>query len=635
MKIKKTFISILSLMLSLLFCVSTVGCNEQTENKVIGPEVISATDIDLVKNGMSDYVIVIPEDATNYEQYAAEELQLYIKQSTGANLNIVSDIGRTFNSQDKVISLGQTTIYQGSGVTVDYDEFKRDGFKIKRLDNTLVLCGGGGYGTLYAVYEFLYRQIDWEAYAPDEIYFRKTLNLKVLDFDFADKPAIESRHGGWRASATDSYFAAKRRTFAGVQYMMFNELVWYYYPHALFKIVNPVGFIEEHPDWYAASGAQPCYSSEGFRAQLIKGMKKIILEQPTIEYIPIGPEDEVNAICKCDACMKEINTYSYAGQVVRWVNSVVEEMEAWRVEQGIERTIYYPLLAYYETRQPPINRNAPNGVFEPIDESCVLHELAPVIYAPIEANFSRPLTDENYNKAGLNDLLGWKACSKSFMAYWYNSNFFKCFEWPDPVSSVVANYKLAVDMGAIHLEDDHSSGAYQGCAFQIMLGYIYAKVQWNPDVDVNMLIENFIKHYYKDACEEMLEYYYLMETTRTAVRDQRDKDKLTTDEGDWLSKGLLERAQYLIRKGMSEINANPNYTQKEKELYTQRLELELLTPLVYILDFFSSEYTSAIYLSIVDEVENLVNKYGLIITATYSYSETNEQKYEQWRKSKA
>ena len=235
----------------------------------------------------------------------------------------------------------------------------------------------------------------------------------------------------------------------------------------------------------------------------------------------------------------------------------------------------------------------------------------------------------------MNDLLGWKACSKSFMAYWYNSNFFKHFEWPYPISSVVANYKLAADMGAIHLEDDHSSGAYQACAFQIMLGYIYAKVQWNPNVDVNVLIENFIKHYYKDAREEMLEYYYLMEVTRATVLEKRDKENLTTDEQDWLSKGLLERAQNLIRKGMRDINENPNYTEKEKEVYTQRLELELLTPLVYILDFFSSEYTPAIYLSIVDEVESLVNKYGLIITATYSYSETNEQKFDQWRKSKA
>jgi len=377
------------------------------------------------------------------------------------------------------------------------------------------------------------------------------------------------------------------------------------------------------------------YSSEGFRSQLIKGIKEIILNNPTIEYIPIGPEDEDNAICLCDSCSAEINTYTYAGQVVRWINSVVEELEAWRIEQGIERKIYYPLLAYYETKKPPIKKDTEDGVFEPIDPSCVLHELAPVIYAPIEGDFTRPIIDEKYNKATLNDLYGWKACSKSFMAYWYNSNFFKRFEWPDPVSSVVANYKLAADEGAIFLGDDHGGSAYQSCAFQVMLGYIYAKVQWNPEVDVNKLIEKFITHYYKDAADEMLEYYYLMETTRTAVRDINDKENLSTGEADWLSKGLLEHATNLIRKGMSEINDNSNYTAQEREIYKQRLELELLTPLVYILDYFYNEYTSSVYLNIVDEVESLVNKYGLIITATYSYSKTNEQKYAEWRGNKA
>ena len=86
---------------------------------------------------------------------------------------------------------------------------------------------------------------------------------------------------------------------------------------------------------------------------------------------------------------------------------------------------------------------------------------------------------------------------------------------------------------------------------------------------------------------------------------------------------------------MQDIANNPNYTAKERETYLSRMELAYLTPLVYILDYCASDYTAKEYLSIVDQVESLVNKYGLIITATYSYSKTNEQKYAEWRGNKA
>lgn len=634
-KNKKFILSILSIILAVILSVATVGCNKTV---VLPSDNFAATEIDLVKNGQTDYSIVISENATNYEQYAAEELQLYLKDSTNATLPIITDAGKTFNSSEKVISVGETKIKDGSGLTVPYDEFKRDGFKIKRFNNTLVLCGGGGYGTLYAVYEFLYREIDWEAYAADEIYYKKTLNLKVLDIDFADKPAIENRYGGWYSAAKDAYYAAKQRTFAGVDGMLFNETTWYCYPHAVFKLVNPEEYREDHPDWYSASGGQPCYSSEGFRAQLIENIKKLILNNPSIIYIPLGPEDELNQICtrppnECN-CRHEQELYTYTGQVIRFVNSVAAELEEWRVEQGIERKIYYPLLAYYETRFPPLDRTAEAGVYKPIDESCVLSELSPVIYAPLEADFSRPLDDPYYNKAALNDLEGWLVCSKSLMAYYYNQSFFEHFDWNYvPIETVVHNYKLAVDYGAIQLGDDASNGSLAGCAFQTMQGYIYSKVMWNPNVSVPELIKNYINMYYKDAKEEILEYYYLMEMTRTIVVDNNDAiGKTDTATKDWLNKGLLERAVSLIKKGLEDIKNNPNHTDIERQKYIKRVELELLTPLVYILDNFPNEYNTTPYLAIVDEVEELVNKYALTITATYSYSKTNEVKFSEWRK---
>ena len=104
---------------------------------------------------------------------------------------------------------------------------------------------------------------------------------------------------------------------------------------------------------------------------------------------------------------------------------------------------------------------------------------------------------------------------------------------------------------------------------------------------------------------------------------------------DWMSKGLLEQAQALVRKGLQDVLNNPNYTDEERTKYVARVEHELLTPLIYILDYLPNEYTKQSYYSIIDEVESLVNKYGFsYITGPYSYSKTNEQKYAEWRANK-
>lgn len=635
---KKKIIMIVSICLAVVLICSTILTvvllrKKGKEKDVSGNDgEILATDIDLVRNGQTEYTIVIPEEANGYEEYAAEELALYLHEATSAEFLIVQDTNLTFNKDDKVLSVGETSIKNDSGVEVDYAEFGRDGFRIVRKGNTVVLCGGGGYGTLYAVYEFLYRQIDWEAYAPDEIYYKKTVNSKVLDYNFSDKPAIENRYGGWYAGK-DAVFSAKRRTLGGADTTLFDGHLWFFYPHATFKLVSPIEHYAEHPDWFAASKQQICYSSKGCQEAVIEAMKKVFLEQPNIVYIPVGLEDNY-AICGCEQCKESIAKYKFSGMLVRWTNEVNEAIQKWRVEEGIERELYIPLLAYYQVRQPPIE-TALDGSIQPIDESCVLAENCPVIYAPLEADHDFPW-EHPENAAVMNDLNGWLACSKKIAIYHYNNDVFHSFEWLDTMALTVKNYKLAAEIGAMYLTEDATNKVLQSCAFEMMLGYVYSKVQWNPDVDTNTLVRNFIAHYYKEAKEEVLEYYYLMKMNYQIVRDEALATGVKEiKDTDWLSKGLLEQAQVFLRKGIEDISNNANYTKEEKLKYLSRVELELLTPLVYVLDYLSNEYTKQSYYAIIDEVEALVNKYGIAnITADFDYCKTNEEKYAEWRANK-
>ncbi len=625
------FIALALSLITVLVFSFACSCNGEEEVPENSNTEKTFTDIDLVKDGETNYKIVVSETATNYETYAAEELALYLKESTNCDFETVTDNGMAFNESDKVISLGQTKILEGSGVIVDYSTLKRDGFVIKRLGNTLVLCGGGGYGTLYAVYEFLYQQVDWEAYAVNEIYYVKTLNLKLVDFDFTDKPAIEHRHGGWYASQFDPYFSAKWRTYAGQGGMLFNEDVWFYFPHAIFRMVPPNEYADDHPDWYSDGEKQPCFTNEEFKAQLVTNLKALVLENPSVVFFPFGLEDTSGTMCRCQNCLDEISMYKESGLVVRWTNDVVEEMMNWKEEIGLERELYFPYLAYYDTVHAPVNSNG-----DPIDESCILNEYSPLIFADIHAANDQPYTGSQ-NAGTLNTYKNWMKCSKSNMAYHYTGSFERVFEWVDTVYAHTENYKLAAEFNAMYLLDDASNSTYQSMAFQQMYGYVYAKLKWNPNVDTNKLINDYITHYYKDAAEDVRSYYYLMkmqcnQALDTYVENGGSWSFVTSSEGIYLNKGVLEQGLALLKDGVKKIEESDSYTQAEKEIYIQRVEAEMLTPLCYILQRFRGNYTAQGYLERLEEMEALTSKYGITsITASGANRIPIEDVYEEWR----
>ncbi len=629
------FIAITLFSIMLLSISTACTCNGfgGQESSSSTPSVAEETAIDLVKDGKSDYKIVLSKDATNYETYAAEELALYIKEATNCAIDCVTDEGRGFNENDKVISLGETNVLRGSGVKVDYNQLKRDGFVIKRLGNTLILCGGGGYGTLYAVYEFLHQQLDWEAYAVNEIYYKKTPNVKVLDFDFTDKPAIEHRHGGWYASQRDAYFSAKWRTYAGEGGMLFNENAWFYFPHALYRILPPSEYREEHPDWYSnsTSTSQPCFTNEALKAQFIINLKKIILENPGVIFFPFGLEDYPNVLCACDSCLDAISKYKASGMVVRWTNEIVAEIIKWKESEKMDRELYFPVLAYYETKVPPLNDND-----EPIDKSCILNEYSPVIYADIEADSYLPYTDKEM-EASVNMYSGWLKCSTNNMSYYYTGSFTRNFEWVDNVYAHTENYRLSADFNAMYLLDDASNSTYQGQAFQQMYGYVYAKLKWNPDVDTNALINDYITHYYREAAEEVRSYYYLMKLQVAQQVENSGKKYSFNSNRDFeaFNKGVLEQGLSLLKAGVAKIQNSDAYTDAEKGVYIQRVEAEMLTPLYYILDGFAGSYTKDGYLQRLEEMKTLINKYGITsIKSANNATLPNEQVFEQWRGNK-
>ena len=96
------------------------------------------------KNGESDHVIVLSDAAPAPTRYAAQELQRFIEEMTGAKLPIVSDGDPVRN---KEIILGSNARIGRLGPNLDFDALGSEGYMLRTLGSRLIIAGGEPRGT--------------------------------------------------------------------------------------------------------------------------------------------------------------------------------------------------------------------------------------------------------------------------------------------------------------------------------------------------------------------------------------------------------------------------------------------------------------------------------------------------------
>lgn len=238
-----------------------------------------------------------------------------------------------------------------------------------------------------------------------------------------------------------------------------------------------------------------------------------------------------------------------------------------------------------------------------------------MIYAPIEAANDRPYSDE-INKLYLEMYKNWEKCSTRIMGYFYTGSFSRKFEWSDTIYTHTENLKLLAESNAMYVLDDCGNSDFQAMAFQRMYGYVYSKLKWDPYQDTNALVARYIKNYYKDAADYVASYYYLMKMQCTTGLDRYTETGGTWkfvhhSEGEWLSQGVIEQGYQLLLKAREMIEKSNKYTDEEKSVLIDRIELEMFTPLYYMMENFAVAYGKDVYLERLEYMEELCEKHSI------------------------
>ena len=479
---------IVSLFVALSFA---AGCGKAAKNHTVT----------IAENGLAKAVIVIAEDAAEPEQHAAAELADFLRQITGGKFEI-----------EKAPAAGQSRLLVGAGAAklavADFsiEGLGADGIVMRTAGSDLILAGGQPRGTLYAVYTFLQDELGCRWWSSTESTIPKRPNLEVDRLNVRYVPVLEYREPYW-FDAFDGDWAVRNRCNGHrprLDAKRGGKHTYEGFVHTFYPLIPPQKYFKGHPEWFSQikgkrtyERAQLCLTNEQMRAELVKNLKERLRNNPAATIASVSQNDwRGNCQCaKCAAIEKEEG--SPAGLMLRFVNSVAEEIEDEFPNVAVST------LAYQYTRKPPkITRPRHNAI---------------VRLCSIECSFSKPLGDER-NQEFRDDIVGWsKICDRLYI--WDYTTNFRHHVMPHPNLRVLGpNVKFFVDHNVKGIFEQGAYGTY-GAEMAELRAWVLARLLWEPTLDGQQLIDEFIAGYYGPAGPHIEDY---LKVTHDAVEASGD-----------------------------------------------------------------------------------------------------------------
>jgi hypothetical protein len=427
----------------------------------------------LVLQGKSSYVIVIPANA-RYERQAASILATYITKISGAILPVIKDTAALSSHE---ILIGSTNRSDFPELVTQAAKLKSDGFCIRTSGSKMIILGGTDKGVIYGVTTFLEDVLGCRKLSPDAEYVPHNADISFAPLDITEVPDAEIRivngpicydedYKNWRKLAVIADF--------------WNDGDWQgYYVHTFNRLVPAADYFAAHPEYFALVNGkripygQLCLSNPEVLKITIDKLKKEMALHSSVKYWSVSQNDNYD-YCQCDRCRAiDSAEASPSGTLLRFVNEVAKVFP--------DKTI--TTLAYQYTRKPPLVTRPRSNVM--------------ITLCTIELNRSKPIAEDSGSASFVRDIKGWAAICDQIMLWDYEVQFtnylcpFPLFHTLQPNIQLFDQYHVTA-----HFQQ---CNAMRGAEFAELKTYYLSKVLWNPDVDGNAVIHDFMQHYYGAA----------------------------------------------------------------------------------------------------------------------------------------
>lgn len=509
----------------------------------IGGPSSAAGDVPLVEQGAARAAIVKSADASEVVNFAASELQRYLRKISGAELAI----------RPRAPEAGSAIVLETARLAPPRNGLECDRFAIKTGSERVLLTGNTDRAVLYAVYTLLETLgAAWLEPGEQGEILPRNPTLRVPRIDRVFTPAFDLRgmriydEGGgeqtvdWMAKTRMNFVLAPKDGLPPKGFEQRGMLLmkgthhdfalrmgldpdWHKDP-ANFQYLAMLGGKRALPrgkdPWYL-SNVEPCLSNQEAVEMLVAAAIKSIEDCPAIDILDVRADDILNNWCECEACSRQTATDNY----VSYVNQLAAKVHQRWPEKKVS------LIAYFDTVFPP------RDVLPDASLGNLVLWFAPITRPyrqPIRSvsggektvmEFPRnkavwPVTDSGWEPI----LLAWRRLfSGPILILDY-------YHWSDNAAGRPSYFYMRPGVIAADLRYYHELGlsgsiGVEPCPLQLPNGwnqYLKARLLWDPSQDVAQLERHYDEQSYGDCAAAARDCLSTVAAVLSAERNDAD-----------------------------------------------------------------------------------------------------------------
>lgn len=423
---------------------------------------------------------------------SAEFFAQTLKQMTGGEIKLVP-----YSQYQEGLS-----IFLNMDSTLD---IMSQGFYLSIHDNEISISSVSLQGITNGIYSFLEDELGCMFVAEDFDYIPEIPTIHLNEKDEKNEPSIEWRNVYTYAAIRLSDNAFNKNYLGWHTKLRLNGAGnddWMNWCHTSFNYIPPEEYYDEHPEYFSlyrgkrvyeqgpVSG-QLCWTNEDVYQIISEKVFKEMEENPDIHIWDVSQMDTwINrgVGCECDNCKAiDEKEESQMGSLLTFINRLAEDCYARFPEN------YISTLAYNYSVKPPKNIKPRENV---IIKLCLMP-------GDNASNYAFPASKDAQNAHDVVE--AWGKIARHLLIWDYNVNFHN-YLMPFPV---IGNMKLNNDF---YIENNtygifHQMDYDKGGQDARLHTYLYAKLMWDKNADVEKLAGKYMDVYYGEAAAYIQEYY--------------------------------------------------------------------------------------------------------------------------------
>ena len=541
---------------------------------------------------MERYTVIIPEKATKQEKYAAKVLADYLGRLCHVKIPVAIENKK---KPGPFVSIGETRQAEENNFS---GALKPQGYSLDVKGKNLFIRGGSP-GPLNGVISFLEEDLGcrWYAEPYRNIKHHPDPGLTVIPNLSGKKLQVTPRsytppfvireimyHYGTHANPESVMFF--RQSPISYHSYLPNEagacLNSTLFVHTYRRLLPPSEYFAEHPEYYAlqhgkrvkqtVTSGSVCYTHPDVPKIMANNIRKEIRKNSEYRYFAVSANDTSAAGCECSNCAPIIRKLGIPGTQVMLANKVAEYLAADYPDIQITTLVYG------------------SGTLDITNIKA--HPNVLLFLAPIGARFNqiKMLIPIQENQIIANSIQNCRRVSDNLI-FW---------DYLDFTGMPFPNFDQVRDtlqyLAAQGVKGYFADCTNNGASLTPLKKWLYAHLVWNPDLNMDALIQEFIQAYYRTAAPEITEYVNIMRKAWQRFKTAYDKAN-----GNGVTLEYTETENHAMRqlfeKAMKKADADEILKGRIAREYIVFLVKELsYNPVVIGIENYQKDYDTAIRL---------------------------------------